>query len=254
MRFRSIENFLFLISISSVILFSQNAELTKRREQNLESASVQKAEQESSQVVLLKSAPSFGFGNVIANWSFLQFLQYFGDEDARKGSGYDYSPDYLATVIEHDPYYRYFYLFLSESTTFYAGLPQKTVAIIEEGLSHLSENRSPDSFYIWRYKGSNELLFLDDSEAAQRSFEMAAKWAARSDHRDAEIVTQLSAQTAAFLSSDPDSRYAQISVWGNVLTTSFDDNTRARAITEIESLGGIVTISERGSVNIQYEQ
>ena len=43
---------------------------------------------------MLKNLPSFGFDNLIADWTFLKFLQYFGDDEARDVTGYD-----LAKII-----------------------------------------------------------------------------------------------------------------------------------------------------------
>lgn len=207
-----------------------------------------------NQLKLLKNAPNFGFGNSVSNWAFLQFLQYFGDDKSRNTSGYSLSPDYLSVAITHDPYYRFYYLFLSESTTFYAGMPDQTVQLMNEGLSRMGENRASDSYYIWRYKGTDELLFLDKSRAAQESFEMAAQWAEASNEEDSDLIASLSKRTAAFLASNPDSKQAKISAWSSILTTTLDDETRSRAIENIRSLGGEVIIDSNGGVRVKYAQ
>ena len=209
-------------------------------------------EQTVEQLKILKNTPSIGFGNSIADWGFLQFLQYFGDEKARNTSGYSLSPDYFSAVLAHDPYYKDFYLFLSESTTFYAGMPDRTVEIMKTKLSYLEENRAPDSYYIWRYKATDELLFLDDSKTAQQSFEMAATWAEESTEKGSKLIAALSQQTADFLASDPDSTQAKIGAWGSVLTTSRDKQTQERAVQSINKLGGRVIVSDTGGVSIEY--
>lgn len=209
-------------------------------------------EQTVEQLKILKNTPSFGFRNSIANWSFLNFLQYFGDEDARNISDYSISPNYLSAVLSHDPYYKDFYLFLSESTTFYAGMPDKTVELMAEGLSYLNENKAADSYYIWRYKGSDELLFLNEADAARQSFEMAATWAEESSEENSEFMASLSRQTASFLASDPDSTQAKIGAWSNILMTSRDEQTQARAVEGIRSLGGELLFSEDGGFSIKY--
>ena len=202
------------------------------------------SEQTVRQMEMIKSIPSIGFRNFVANWTFLQFLQYFGDEEGRRVSGYSVSPNYLSTTIAHDPYYKDFYLFLSESTTFYSGMPNVTVEVMEENLLALEESRAPNSYYIWRYKGTDELLFLNDSKAAQQSFEMAAAWAEESGEENSELLAELSQQTADFLASSPDSKQARISAWASILTTSRDERARTRAIQEIRKLGGNVIISD----------
>ncbi|WP_141242230.1 hypothetical protein [Leptolyngbya sp. BC1307] len=203
---------------------------------------------------LLSEGPSFGFRNVVANWSFLEFLQYFGDNQNRQTSGYGLSPNYMEAVLNHDPYYRPFYIFLSESTTFYAGMPDKTVEIIDKGLSSFGQQKPADSYYIWRYKGTDELLFLNDGDEAQHSFEMAAQWAAESDDAGSQQMAALSAQTAAYLAANPESMEAKVNAWSSILTTAIDDATRERAVAQIRALGGDVVFSEDGGIKIEFAQ
>ncbi len=207
-----------------------------------------------AELLALKKMPSVGFRNIVANWTFVQFLQYFGDDDVRKQTGYGDSANYLSATIRHDPYYREFYVFLSGSTTIFAGKPEETVAVMSEGLAQLSTRRASDSYYIWRYKGTDELLFLNDGQSAQKSFEMAAKWAAQSDDVDGSIMSQISEQTAQFLADNPDSKLAQINAWGSVLTTALDDGTRKRAISKIRELGGDVLVTNDGQIQIEYSK
>lgn len=206
------------------------------------------------QLSTLANAPTLGFRNVAANTVFIQFLQYFGDEEARRKTGYSISPEYLSTSIHRDPYFKPFYVFLSGSTTTFAGKPQKTIDIIKSGLSQFGNERPSDSYYIWRYKAVDELLFLGDSKAAQESFSMAAEWAIESDDPDSNQMATLSRRTADFLSDNPDSRIAQIDAWSSMLSTAIDRNTRVRAIKKIEELGGSVVVAENGSLEIRYEK
>lgn len=198
--------------------------------------------------------PALGFRNVVADYSFVQFLQYFGDDKVRQNSGYGRSASYLSTTIHHDPYFRIFYLFLSGSTTGYAGQPEKTVEIMRDGLAKVQAKRPSDIYYVWRYKGTDELLYLNDSQSAQKSFEKAAEWALDSNDEDAELAAQASQQTAQFLANNPDSKLAQINAWASVLTTALDNTTRNRAITKIKELGGNVVIGSDGQIEIKYAQ
>jgi len=196
--------------------------------------------------------PDFGFRNILANWSFLSFLEYFGDNDSRKETGYDLSPDYMRVVLKYDPYYRPFYFFLSESTTFYAAMPDKSVSLTEKGLSFFEDNKPSDSYYIWRYKGIDELLFLNDSKASQQSFKMAARWATESNDVDSNMVAALSTQTAEFLASNLDSSKAKISAWSSILMSTNNMRVRKRAIREINALGGIVSFDGYGKAYVEY--
>lgn len=203
-------------------------------------------------VRLAKNSPTIGFRNIISNWAFVQFLEYFGDDESRKITGYDNSSDYLSTAIHHDPYFKDLYVFLSGSSTLYAGQPEKTVRLMAEGLSKMNDQRAPDSYYIWRYKGTDELLFLGDNTLAQQSFEMAARWAFESEDSMAEIVGKVSSQTSEFLKQNGNSELAQINAWTSILSNALNDETRNRAVLEIRRLGGEVVQAEDGRFRIEY--
>lgn len=201
-------------------------------------------------LAMLNKVPSLGFRNALANNIFLNFLQYFSDATEKNNEIKSLSPNFFEAIISLDPYYRSYYLFLSNSTTLYAGEPEKTVALMTEALRKIDPNGMPDSFYIWRYKGVDELLFLDDSRSAKKSFTKAAEWARRSDAPDSELVEVASQRTADFLKNDPESRYAQVAAWSSVLSNALDDDTRKRAVERIEKLGASVDVHEDGSVRI----
>lgn len=195
-------------------------------------------ELERTNLELLKQIPSFGFDNLIADWTFLRFLQYFGDGEARERTNYNLSLDYFEIIIEHDPRFQDAYLFLSSSGSIYAGNPEGTVALINQGLQHLSPEM-PRSYYIWRYKATDELLFLGEPEVAQASYETAAEWARISSDPNSDRVAEVSQQTADFLAENPDSRRAQVSAWAGILNNPLiDDEARERARSRIEELGG----------------
>ena len=205
-------------------------------------------------LALTSQLPTFGFDNARANLTFLSFLQYFGDDAMREKSGYGLSPNFFEAIIADDPYYTEFYVFLTNSVSINAAQPEKTVELLRKGLLSLSPGKPEDGFYIWRYKGVEELLFLGDSQAAKRSFEVASTWANESDLPESDMIAAVSEQTADFLEQNPDSKAAQIGAWSSVLTTAFDDATRSRAISSIRALGGEVMISEDGEITVQYPQ
>ncbi len=199
---------------------------------------------------LLQKSPSLGFDNLLADWVFLSFLGYFGDEEARKANGYALSLDYFDAIIEHDPRFLRMYLFLFVSGAAYAGMPEETVALMEKGLQSMSHNVPETSYYVWRYKGFIELLYLGKPLEAQKSFEKAAEWASTYSDSNSKVVAQMSRRTAEFLATNPDSKSAQISSWLGILEEAVDTRTRENAITNIKRLGGQVTITPSGSVRV----
>jgi len=207
-------------------------------------------EAEQVQLNLLENAPTFGYQNIVADWAFLRFLQYFGDEPVRQRTDYRLSPEYFDVIIKNDPFFSLAYLFMANSTNVYAGMPERAIQLTQEGLSRLSPTTPPDSFYLWRRKGIDELLFLGDARAAQQSFLTAAEWAEASPLPEGPRVAESSRQTAAFLARNPNSRMAQFSSWGTVLATAQDELTRQTAVQRIEQLGGRVVANPDGTFQI----
>ncbi len=208
-------------------------------------------ESERQRLNLLHKLPSFGFRNLAADWTFLNFLQYFGDDAARAKTGYTLSPEYFEVILERDPYFLNAYLLLSASTTLYVGRPDRTIAIMEKGLKHLSPKIPLKSYYIWRWKGADELLFLGDFKAAKQSFETAAQWASTYSDAEGQNVARISRRTAQFLTKNSASKSAQIDAWSQVLNNAFDDRTRQLAINRIQALGGKVFVTPEGELKIQ---
>ncbi|ALF53082.1 hypothetical protein ACX27_09860 [Nostoc piscinale CENA21] len=196
---------------------------------------------------LLKEIPSFGYDNLMANWVYLNFLQYFGDDEVREKTGYSLSPKYFDIIIKNDPKFLGAYVGLSTSTSLYAAMPERSIKLMEEGLRSMTPQVPEKSYYIWRYKGTDELLFLGNSQAAQNSFSMAANWANNYSDPESKYITHNSYQTALFLSKNPDSRYARIATWAMILSNGVDEKTRKRVVREIEALGGKVISTPEGN-------
>jgi hypothetical protein len=206
---------------------------------------------EATRLEVLKRSPAFGFDNLLADWTFLGFVQYFGDEEARRRTNYDLSADYFDIVLNRDPRFILAYTFLSASVSQYAAMPDRAIDIMNENVNRMTPIAPPNSFFVWRQKGIDELLFLGDAAAAQNSFETAAAWADQSPHPSSENIAAISRQTAQFLSRNPDSAMAQVGAWTQVLQSAVDDRTRERAITRIEELGGEIVENPDGTATIR---
>ncbi|HIK56213.1 MAG TPA: hypothetical protein IGS37_13755 [Synechococcales cyanobacterium M55_K2018_004] len=204
-----------------------------------------------ARLAILQQMPSLGYDNLIASTTFLNFLQYFGDIPAREKSDYSLSPEYFEVILRRDPFFREAYTFLSTSTALYAGMPERSIALTSEGLSHLTPTVPVGSFFVWRNKAIDQLLFLGDAAGAQQSFETAADWAIASGLPNSQNAAAVSRQTAQFLAKNPDSKAAQAAAWAMVLTNAPDDRTRRTAIEKIEALGGKIVINPDGSFHLQ---
>ena len=209
-------------------------------------------QRDQAQLLLRQRLPTFGYNNMIANWTFLNFLQYFGTADVRQQLGYRLSPEFFQIIVDNDPYFVLPYLFLSTSTSLFAGDPDRAVDLMTQGVSTMTPNTPEGGYFVWRYMGIDKLLFLGDGEGARESFEMAADWAEQSSLPDAESVAQASRQTAQFLAENPTSKAAQITAWTQIASYAVDDETRRLAIERIESLGGEILADERGRITVRY--
>jgi len=233
----------------AVIILLQNARLTRLNSQK-DSRPQASIDTERRGLLLLKQLPSFGFNNLIASWTFLNFLQYYGDESAREQEGYALNPDFFEIIVNKDPRFIISYLFLSYSISIHSGKPDVSLALMKKGLKSLEPGKPPNySYYLWRYKGIEEILFIGDIEAARQSFVTAAEWASLHPDRESQTVAAISQKTAEFLARDPDSRLAQAQAWASVYSQARDERTRKRIVRIIEDeLGGTLEVTPQGAV------
>jgi len=221
---------------------------------NLPEQMGQESQALSLRLQMAQQVPSFGFDNLIADWYFLGFLQYFGDQEIRQETGYQVSPDFFRIILDRDPRFFLAYVFLSGSTTLYAAQPEVTVDLIEQGLAHLTPATPAEAPYIWRYKGVDELLFLNRPEQAVQSYNMAADWAEVSPYGYIQAMAESSRETAAFIAENPDTTRTLIMGWSQILGQAVDEYTFNLAVDQIEALGGSVVRTESGGVSVQIPE
>ncbi|MEG4582255.1 hypothetical protein QUA71_21955 [Microcoleus sp. MON1_C5] len=210
-------------------------------------AAQQEAQQEALRLKMLKTIPSFGFDNLIADWTFLKFLQYFGDDEAREVTGYNLSQDYFDIVTQRDPRWADIYLFLSTAISFYQGKPETAVNLIERGTRALalSPQIHSQSWIVWRTKGLDELLLLGDIPDSIRSHEMAADWV-EGTPEGASLAPRFRA-TAEYLRRDPDSVPVLFNAWSTVYAQTTDKLVRQRAKQALVKLGAQVQKDKDGN-------
>jgi len=197
---------------------------------------------------LMQKMPTFGFDQLVSNSIFLRFLQYFGDDEARNQSDYSLSPEYFEIIINRDPRFLEAYYFLSGSTSLFAAMPERTIALMNKGIESLTPEIPRNSYYVFRYKGTDELLFLGDVPQAKQSFTKAAEWASLYSDPVSQDVARFSWRTVQFLARNPKSKLAQFGAWSLTLTQAKDQRTKERVIRQIELLGGKVVRNDQGIV------
>jgi hypothetical protein len=204
----------------------------------------QATQQEALRLKILKTLPSFGFDNLIADWTFLKFLQYFGDDEARDVTGYNLSEDYFDIITKRDPRWADIYLFLSTAVSFYQGKPETAVKLIERGTNALSLEPHPKAWIVWRTKGLDELLLLGDIPNSIHSHEMAADWVENTP--DGPKLAPMFRATAEYLRRDPDSVPVRFTAWSTVYAQTTDKLVRQRAKQALVKLGAVVRKDQDG--------
>jgi tetratricopeptide (TPR) repeat protein len=237
----------------AIVIALQTTQLAtlKHPTQSLSKADLQRGEAKTRvQLGLVKALPSFGFKNIVADWYFIDFLQYFGDGEVRSRAGYGAAVDYFDLILDRDPWFIMGYYYLSNTASLYAGQPDRSVELMDRGLKSFSPRVPDRGYYIWRMKAVDELLFLGKAPEAKQSMLTAARWARQNPDDESQRVAKISQDTANHLARNPNSKQAQFDAWNMVLSSAVDETAIKRAIAAIRSLGGKVTIGTDGQMKV----
>lgn len=238
----------------ATIVYLQTPQLAalKQQGENLSKEALQRAEAKAkAQLLISKQLPTFGYKNLVADWHFINFIQYFGDTEVRQKAGYASAMEYFDAILDRDPRFFDAYFYLSNTGSIYAGQPERSVSLMNRGLKSLSPKVPDRSYYIWRLKAVDELLFLGNVSEARNSMQNAADWAKQYDTPEGQNVAQLSQNTANYLARNPNSKQAQFDAWNMVLKAAIDDFAIKRAIVGIQGTGGKVTMSPTGEFKVE---
>jgi tetratricopeptide (TPR) repeat protein len=208
-------------------------------------------QRQAARLQTLKQIPSLTFDNFLADWTFLSFLQYFGDDQARSQTDYSLNDDYFDAITQLDPHFIQMYPFLSTAISYYQGRPEVAIEYMNRGIAALSPQVDPNAYLVWYYKALDQWLLLGNTEAAARSFENAADWleAARAVKTAGRFR-----QTAQFLRQNPDSLRLRIWGWNQVYQQTVDDRVRERAKRELLKLGAEIRKTESGRIQFVVPQ
>ena len=201
-------------------------------------------EGEKIRLSFLKKSPTFGFDNLVADWTMLQFLQYFGDGKARDKTGYSLSSNYLDVISKNDPRFTLAYIIISPASSMFAGTPERTVELMNRGLKYITPEMD-SAHFVWLYKGVDEILFLGDLKKAHKSYLKASEWA---EITGDDFIAESAEDTAKFLTTKPDIRATQVGVWFMVWNNSQDKRVRQIAQSKIEGIGGELKFYPDGKV------
>jgi hypothetical protein len=231
----------------AAIVSMQKAQLNQPAlgQQNLQRAE----QQESARLGVLKQLPNLGFNLILADWTFLNFLQYYGDTEVRDKTGYALAPQYFDVITQRDPRFVDSYLFLSGAVSYQLGLPKVAIEYMQRGTDALSPHMHPRAFSVWWFQAIDQLLLVGDVPATIHAYKMASVWAKGSSEPQFQDFAPLYAKTAEFLIREPSSKFVRFNAWSGVYgqaTAINDRKTQIRARLEILALGGIEKTDSQG--------
>ena len=215
-----------------------------------EVASAEDQRQEALNLALMNRSPSFGFDNVLADWAFLNFVQYDGDTATRKTVGYPLAPKYFDIITRLDPRFVDSYVFLSSIMSYQMGMPKEAIALMDRGTSALTPKDHPRAFLVWRLKGLDQLLMANDLKGSQFSYDQAGDWALASSDASVRQVGPIFKQTAEFIRTDPNNKTVLLWSWSAIYDQAVvtrDEVTRARAREMLLKIGAIERNDEKGN-------
>ena len=208
----------------------------KRAVQKLNRANYLTQEQEEARSLdWQKRSPSLGFSNLKADLSYLNFVQYFGDKDARETIGYKLVPDYFEAIAHIDPRFTTAHLRLSIANSMYAGDPETTIALMQQVLDSI-EPISQEAVAVWTSKGLDELLFMGDKVSAIESYKMAEQWAALVQSDPSKKLNIKDLEEALKSTNELELKEAQLRAWSSVLVHVKDYQRRKEIIARIDRI------------------
>ena len=250
--------FISIVTLSASIvgiLYLQKGNLKKAEIVRDKKTYFKEQEQFSTTAKIHKNLPSFGFNNLLADWTFLQFIQYFGDGEARQVTGYPVVTDYFEDIVNRDPNFVQSHLVMSSANSLFAARPQKTVELMNQAIEKVDPKAPHYPFLLWTYKATDEILFLGDLKAAQNSYETAAEWTTEwaKFHNDdlGNKMAERYEKSAAFLATNPDPTQAQIGAWMSILSSAKDKITANYIISKLEDLGVRISMSADGEITVK---
>ncbi|MGI0479168.1 hypothetical protein ACN4EE_00095 [Geminocystis sp. CENA526] len=241
---------IFSISVSGIIKLQ--IPFINKTDQSISEEEYKKLEQKDSlQLSFFKRIPSLGFNNLIADITFLNFIQYYGNAEARNITGYNLIPDYYQIVVNRDPYFVTSHFILEPANTLFAGKPRLSAELISKTLDKVKPTQTL-AYQLWLYKGILQILFLNDLEGAKYSYTMGANWARQENTENSLHSAVLAEATVKFLETEPDNRKITASAWLSIVVNARDEQTREIAKKQIDELGGKIIV-EGNMIRVDFD-
>ncbi|AGY56329.1 hypothetical protein [Gloeobacter kilaueensis] len=175
---------------------------------------------------------AFGWRNLLADWLWLQYVQYFGDVAARKKSGYGLSAEYIQAITALDPAFIFAATQANYAVAEQMGAPKEAIAILTAAAKRNPGRADalgmPGSWYLWRLAGSVAFRHLGHYRQAAAYFERAA--------REPGAPAVMRDNAAAFYNASND-RERAIQLWREFYVSAPTAQLRAEGRRRLAALG-----------------
>jgi tetratricopeptide (TPR) repeat protein len=165
----------------------------------------------------------FGLDNLVADWYWLQYVQYFGDTEAREKTNFDYCDDYLELITALDPKFVKAYAAASYAVAGMQDNPDKALKILAQGIK--LNPATEGSWELYRNYAGVAFLYKKDLPTAAKYFTKAA---------DAPGAPAVFRSFAAAFYSKMNNKERAISLWVQYYreapTQDLKDKTRKKLI------------------------
>lgn len=189
-----------------------------------------------------KNLPSLGFRNAMADFFWLQFVQYYGDISTRSRSGYGLSYRYLDTITDRDPRFVKAYIFVNLAVTYQMGRPDLSEKLFLKGIAN-----NPENYNLWQARGFLHFLYTGDLKKAAYAFRQNAGFAvAQEGNAKQHWANYWIGIAKAIEMPDVDTRYTRRKIWEEIYSTTEDRQVKKMALVFLKPLG--VVITSRGNL------
>jgi tetratricopeptide (TPR) repeat protein len=171
---------------------------------------------------------SFGLRNLLADWYWLQFVQYFGDIAAREKTNYHYSAAYLELITALDPQFIGAYSAASYAVAEAQQNPDRALQLMRQGIARNQGRHVPLMWSLYQRAAGVAFLYKNDYGLAAQYFEAALK--------EPGAPRVLQAFAAAFYRANNDWERA-IPLWIDVYLSSPVPQNRKNAKNQLLKMG-----------------
>jgi tetratricopeptide (TPR) repeat protein len=189
--------------------------------------------------------PDFGNRNLIADFLWLRFAQYFGDTQARARSGYGLNYRYLKTITDRNPHFENAYRVANLAVAYRMGRTDLADDLLAKGIQ-----ANPDAYLLWQTRGFLHFLYTGDIAKAVYCFRRNAGLAVAVGGNSQQHWGNYWFAMSKYLEVSKSNTWTRRQIWAEVYANSSDSSTQTLALNQLDKLG--VFLSKDGRMVARY--